>query len=201
MQIVASSPQKGTMQLKNMTMKMVMVVIIIINCISTIVVAGDKTELVRALGMVESSGDNYVIGDTNLVDKAYGYLQVRKDCLADVNEWCGTNVKLTDLLGDRARSIWVFEKYMERYATKKRLKREPTYEDMVRIWNGGPNGWRDPDTKFHWVKVEREMRRTKARPVVIVKSVEIGRPTQELAQKASNKIKLDEKHLILVAKK
>jgi hypothetical protein len=52
-------------------------------------------------------------------------------------------------------AIDMFEIYMQRYATKHRLGRKPTLEDMARIHNGGPNGWKKESTKPYWEKVKK----------------------------------------------
>ncbi len=117
----------------------------------------DKTELVRALIQVESGGNDHALGDTNKVKKAYGPLQVRQPCVDDVNRRYGTNIKAKDLLGDRATSVWVCQKYLEIFATQKRLGKEPTHEDMARIWNGGPNGWKSRSTITYWSKVKGQL--------------------------------------------
>lgn len=101
------------------------------------------------------------IGDEKLKHKAYGPLQIRKPCLDDVNKMCGTNFKPEDCIGNLELSIWVFHRYMEKWATKKRIGREPTDEDRVRIWNGGPNGWKRESTLEHWKKVVRELDKEK----------------------------------------
>ena len=44
---------------------------------------------------------------------------------------------------------------MERYATKIRLGHDPTDEDIARIHNGGPNGYKNPNTVQYWEKVKK----------------------------------------------
>ena len=44
--------------------------------------------------------------------------------------------------------------YWDRYATMKRLGRNPTDEDRARIHNGGPNGWNSNKTIDYWRKVK-----------------------------------------------
>ncbi len=134
-----------------------MVMITITSCFSAIAETVDKTKLIGALIQVESSGDDHAIGDQHIKDHAYGCLQVRRLCLADVNRRFGTKIELKDLLGDRAKSEWVCRKYLEIYATPKRLGKEPTHEDMARIWNGGPNGWKQSSTLGYWSKVKRQL--------------------------------------------
>jgi len=54
-------------------------------------------------------------------------------------------------------SVEIFRRYTARYATMKRLGHEPTQEDLARIWNGGPNGFKKTSTKIYWSKVNKEM--------------------------------------------
>ena len=117
----------------------------------------DTTELIQALIQVESTGNDRAFGDRQKKEKAYGPLQVRQPCVDDVNRRFGTQIQAKDLLGDRATSVWVCQKYLEMYATQKRLGKEPTLEDMARIWNGGPQGWKNKDTKAYWSKVNHQL--------------------------------------------
>jgi hypothetical protein len=117
----------------------------------------DTTELIQALIQVESRGNDRAFGDRTKEEKAYGPLQVRQPCVDDVNRRYGTTIKAKDLLGDRAKSTWVCQKYLEMYATQKQLGKEPTYEDMARIWNGGPHGWKRSNTVVYWSKVNRQL--------------------------------------------
>lgn len=113
--------------------------------------------LVTALIQVESSGGKNLVGDKRLKNKAYGCLQIRKLCLVDVNKKFGTNHTLKDCLDSQKLSIWVFERYMEIYATKEKIGRDPTDEDRARIWNGGPDGWQESKTVGYWEKVKKEL--------------------------------------------
>ncbi len=126
-------------------------------------IAGKSTEvqqsrLITALIAVESSGDDLAIGDKSLVNKAYGCLQIRQPCVDDVNRLHHTNYKAEDCLGNRSISIWIFEKYIELWATEKRLGRKPTDQDRARIWNGGgPSGFKKVSTIGYWKKVEKKL--------------------------------------------
>ena len=44
---------------------------------------------------------------------------------------------------------------MSRYATTARLGHVPTDEDLARIHNGGPNGFKNPATVAYWEKVKK----------------------------------------------
>ena len=48
----------------------------------------------------------------------------------------------------------VMQSYMCRYANKNRLGRPVTKEDIARIHNGGPNGYKIFSTISYWVKVQ-----------------------------------------------
>ncbi len=117
--------------------------------------------LVAALIEKESSGRDYALGDTNLTQWAYGPLQIREDCVRDVNERFGTRYTSKDMYGNRALSVWVCQKYLERFATRKLLGHEPTDEDRARIWNGGPSGWKKKSTIGYWTKVQKIMTKYK----------------------------------------
>lgn len=112
-------------------------------------------ELVCAIGAWESRGNDWAIGDKHLKNKAYGSHQIRKGCLDDVNRVWGTKYRPEDMLGNRALSMKVYETYIGMYATRKRLGRTPTMEDMARIWNGGPDGWKKSSTLAYWQRVKK----------------------------------------------
>lgn len=120
-----------------------------------------KDTLIAALIVVESQGDDRAIGDKHMKDRAYGCLQVRQPCVDDVNQRFGTAYRSQDMLGNRSLSVWVCGKYLERYATRKALGREPTLQDMARIWNGGPSGWKKDSTLGYWSKVQKALAKLK----------------------------------------
>jgi hypothetical protein len=114
--------------------------------------------LIAALIQVESNGNDKAIGDKHLREKAYGPLQIRQPCVDDVNRRYGTKIKAEQLLGNRALSVWVCHKYIELYATPQRLGREPSLQDMARIWNGGPTGYKRQTTLQYWSKVSKKLK-------------------------------------------
>lgn len=109
-------------------------------------------DLISTLIQIESTGNPDAIGDNG---KAYGILQIRQDCLVDVNKANGTEYKLDDVLGEKGVELskWVFNEYMKIYATEKRLGRKVTDEDRARIWNGGPNGYKKSGTRGYAYRV------------------------------------------------
>jgi hypothetical protein len=133
----------------------VLILIISLLMFGALQAAEPSKQLVSAIIRVESSGNDMAIGDKHMRDKAYGPMQIRKPCVDDVNRRFGTTHRPEDCLGNRALSEQVFRRYMTMYATKARLGHEPTDEDYSRIWNGGPNGWKNPLTKKYWEKVQR----------------------------------------------
>lgn len=106
--------------------------------------------LIMALIAVESGGDDKAIGDGG---KAYGCLQLHASYVQDAAEYAGADWTHEDAF-DREKAIDIFLAYMSRYATEERLGRPVTAEDIVRIHNGGPKGWKKPATEIHWIKVK-----------------------------------------------
>lgn len=109
--------------------------------------------LILALIMVESGGDNFAIGDNG---RAYGCLQIHEICVKDVNRIYGTNYVHEDAF-HREKAIRICELYLSYYASEKSLGRKATFEDMARIWNGGPNGYKKESTLKYWRKVEKAL--------------------------------------------
>ena len=111
--------------------------------------------LERAIWQVESSqceGD-CPAGDNG---KAIGPLQIHFGCWADVRRGAERYEDCEGL----DYSIEVFRRYMKRYATVKRLGHVASQEDMARIWNGGPNGYKKKSTVKYWWKVRHEIVRS-----------------------------------------
>jgi len=107
--------------------------------------------LILALITIESGGNDFAIGDDG---KAYGCLQMHAAYVQDAAEHAGKDWIHEDAF-QRDVAIQIFEAYMDRYATKERLGREPTIEDVARIHNGGPNGYKKPSTDKYWKKVKK----------------------------------------------
>lgn len=110
--------------------------------------------LIAALTQVESNGKANAIGDSG---RAKGILQVWQVVIVDVNRAYGTRYTHDDAFNPvAARDIC--RKYIDLYATSKRLGRAVTDEDRARIWNGGPSGWKKPSTLKYWAKVKAALR-------------------------------------------
>ncbi len=142
---------------RKVTMKRALLVVILL--VATQCALASKApsvdRLIAALIEVESNGNDHAIGDKHMKDRAFGCLQLRKPCVDDVNQRLGTKYRPEDMLGNRSLSVQVCRTYLERYATQKALGREPSLEDMARIWNGGPGGCRKQSTLGYWSKVQK----------------------------------------------
>lgn len=115
--------------------------------------------LTQAIIMVESGGNDNAMGDKHLKYPAYGCLQIRQPYITDVNRVFGTSYTPEHCLGLTGHdiSIDIFNKYMSIYATPKRMGREVTAQDIARIHNGGPNGWKVGYTIPYWLRVKKFM--------------------------------------------
>jgi hypothetical protein len=115
--------------------------------------------LINALIAVESGGKDDAVGDGG---KAVGCLQIHEILVQDVNRIDGREKSAARYLPkdrlSRRLSIVMCRIYLAHYAHPKRLGREPALEDMARIWNGGPDGWREPETEKYWAKVRAALK-------------------------------------------
>ena len=109
--------------------------------------------LIMALIQVESSGRDCVTGDGG---RAIGCLQLHAAYVADAAQYSGEDWTHVDAY-DRQTSIEIVSAYMARYATERRLGREVTAQDIARIHNGGPNGYKRAATVKYWEKVRKEL--------------------------------------------
>ena len=114
----------------------------------------------RALRHVESKGDDNAVGDKGAslgplqIQRAYYNDAVESDPSLTENGMSYDNVKGQ---GSYAYSKRVVKSYMDRYATSQRLGRQPTLEDIARIHNGGPDGYKRDSTLGYWQKVNGQM--------------------------------------------
>lgn len=103
-------------------------------------------QLIAALILVESSGNATAVGDGG---RALGCLQIHRCVITDVNRRYKTDFKHADAL-DIDKAILICQMYLEMYAPP-----GATMEQLARIWNGGPNGYKKKCTKAYWLKVRR----------------------------------------------
>ena len=127
------------------------IILILIVGMSFILNATPSNKLIYAICKVESNNGMYVVGDNG---KAIGCLQIWKSVVDDVNKYSKVKYTYVDRY-DKVKSYEMFKLYIGHYATEKRLGRKPTNEDIARIWNGGPNGYKKTSTIKYWNKVKK----------------------------------------------
>lgn len=130
---------------------MKVITLIFIVGMSFILNATPSNKLIDAICKVESNNGMYDVGDNG---KAIGCLQIWKTVVDDVNKYSKVKYTYADRY-NKVKSYEIFKLYIGHYATKKRLGRKPTNEDMARIWNGGPNGYKKTSTIKYWNKVKK----------------------------------------------
>lgn len=110
--------------------------------------------LIPALIAVESEGNPLAVSDNG---KALGILQIHQCVVDDVNRVHGTQYTWASTTNSHiAQRLCVM--YLPIFATRRRLGREPTLEDLARIWNGGPNGYRKKCTREYWRRVQLKLK-------------------------------------------
>lgn len=126
--------------------------------------AKPTAKFLKAVAQVESGGNDWLVGDKHLRQKAYGRYQIRQPVCDDYNRAHGTNIRACDLRGPAKRLLaekicrWYLVNTRPKYPTKKVTGTE---EKFARTWNGGPNGVRKPATLKYWHKVERALQEGK----------------------------------------
>jgi len=106
------------------------------------------SNLISALIIVESSGNDMAIGDNG---KAIGPLQIHKAVVLDVNRITGSHYRHQDMT-NRAQARAVCEAYLKHYG------KGCTTEQLARRWNGGPAGDKKQATEAYWNKVRKHLK-------------------------------------------
>ena len=106
------------------------------------------SNLISALIIVESSGNDLAIGDNG---RAVGPLQIHRGVVQDVNRFTGSNYRW-EAMTNRAQARAVCQAYLMHYG------RGATTEQLARRWNGGPTGDRKTATVAYWRRVQKEMK-------------------------------------------
>ena len=115
-----------------------------------------ERDLVTALILVESRGNDSAIGDRHLVgNEAVGALQIRPIMVREVNrilkiQKSDKRYKLKDRF-DREKTIEMF------YVWKNFHHKDSDFEKIARNWNGGPSGYKKSRTEKYWAKVQKEL--------------------------------------------
>ena len=110
----------------------------------------EMTDVLAAIRIVESNDDPNAVGDGG---DSIGCYQIQKCYWLDAKEFSDLGGTYLDCY-NRGYADRTVRFYMARYATERRLGREVTQEDIARIHNGGPNGYKKECTKKFWKKVE-----------------------------------------------
>jgi len=106
------------------------------------------SNLISALIIVESSGNDLAVGDGG---KAIGPLQIHKAVILDVNRITGSNYRHSEMT-NRAQARAVCEAYLKAYG------KGATTEQLARRWNGGPRGDTKTATEAYWAKVKKHLK-------------------------------------------
>ena len=106
------------------------------------------SNLISALIIVESSGNDLAIGDGG---KAIGPLQIHKAVILDVNRITGSSYRHQDMT-NRAQARAVCEAYLRHYG------KGASTEQLARRWNGGPRGDTKTATEAYWAKVKKHLK-------------------------------------------
>ena len=115
-----------------------------------------ERDLVSALILVESRGNDSAIGDRHIVGgEAVGALQIRPIMVREVNrilkiQKSDKRFKLKDRF-DRDKTLEMF------YIWKNFHHKDSDFEKIARNWNGGPRGYNNPRTEKYWNKVQAEL--------------------------------------------
>ena len=136
-------------------MKYVMIVMLMLTLTDRATAVTDKEmdRVLAAIRIVESNNNPDAVGDSG---NAIGVYQIWTSYWKDATERSGIGgVYLDCYKPDYADRI--VRAYMARYATERRLGRPVTIEDIARIHNGGPNGYKKKATLKYWEKVKKEL--------------------------------------------
>lgn len=106
------------------------------------------SNLISALIVVESSGNDLAIGDNG---RAVGPLQIHRGVVQDVNRFTGSNYRWESMT-NRAQAREVCAAYLTHYG------RGATTEQLARRWNGGPTGDRKTATVDYWRRVQKAIK-------------------------------------------
>jgi len=111
--------------------------------------------LINALIMVESNGNDSAVGDTHLGEPSIGVLQIRPIMVREVN-------RILKLKGTKHRyklkDRWDREKSIEMFSIWKEFHHSDSdYEEIARSWNGGSKGPKNPKTYNYWKRVENQL--------------------------------------------
>ena len=102
-----------------------------------------------AICQVESSGDQFAVGDKHLKHHSYGISQIRLSRLDDFYRQTSIRYSETDMFCP-VKSKQVFIHYAVQIGPY-------NYERIAREWNSGPSGMKRKSTLKYWQKIQREL--------------------------------------------
>jgi hypothetical protein len=116
---------------------------------------GRIAKLIPALIIIESNGDDGAIGDNG---KAFGCLQIWECVIRDVNFTYDTTYKHKEAFY-RYNACEISTLYLTRWGKhfQKTYEQLPSTEQLARIWNGGPFGYKKNATIKYWNKVQQQL--------------------------------------------
>jgi hypothetical protein len=110
-------------------------------------------KFIKAIHMVESSGrTGNIIGDSG---RALGPLQIHRSYFHDAIQFDPSLSRNYNNVTNLAFSKKVVSAYLNRYAPK--AVETNNYEIMAKVHNGGPAGFKNPNTQRYWAKVEKHI--------------------------------------------
>jgi len=110
-----------------------------------------------------------LVGDKHLKNKAIGPLQIRLPCLSDVNWivgrkemrriWGKSRLNMKDM-NDIKMAKWVCLTYVYYWGEiyEKQKGKKPDIVVYARIFNGGPDGWKNWKTRCYALAVKQHIK-------------------------------------------
>ena len=119
-------------------------ILILVLLFSTTIGASNINEIRNVLKHVETNYNLDAVGDGG---DSFGILQIQEGVILDVNRKYGTKYTHQDAFNE-ACAEEIFELYIQMWSKKLETKeqRPVTEQDIVRIWNGGPRGYKRSST-------------------------------------------------------
>jgi len=103
--------------------------------------------------------DAIAVVESNRGATSRNVYQLRKIYVADVCRITGQRITHAQAIGDDAIARACIEAYWNHYGTRYShiTGASPDAEVLARIHNGGPDGWRKPETMVYWRKVREAL--------------------------------------------
>jgi len=128
-------------------------ILILVLLFSTTIGASNISKIREVLKHVETNYRTEMIGDGG---DSFGILQIQEGVILDVNRKYGTDYTHQDAFDERCAEE-IFELYIQMWSKKLETKeqRPVTEQDIVRIWNGGPRGYKKASTLDYLEKYKK----------------------------------------------